>query len=282
MDHTTFHGRLMPADLICSAPVDIQGREIGFLRAFTEECIDPENNAWMRRILRFEAAFTDNRSKTFPVAAAWVAENFGPGYVDECLRNHKRSGFVTLPPGRSRKRKHREGDSSETLPAHETLPALAYQQGNKAWCLPYSFASVLKFLSFHRAANEIATLAKKMEGRSLDFCVEKVLKVMKKCLPWLNAQKFGRGELDPLNDMLEYPTLLVLEGDDGSTTHAVATACNLLFDSNLPNAQKITREWLDWCCSTDATRQEFACVFLAYRFVKDPSSKEEYACKKWY
>jgi hypothetical protein len=57
-----------------------------------------------------------------------------------------------------------------------------------------------------------------------------------------------------MEDLSCLPTLVRLEGHDGSTSHAVATAGKWLFDANLPNAEKISLPFLDWCCSTDTER----------------------------
>jgi hypothetical protein len=47
------------------------------------------------------------------------------------------------------------------------------------------------------------------------------------------------------------PMIAVLLGADGGTQHAVAIVDDLLFDSNLPNALKLTRRALDWSCSCE-------------------------------
>jgi hypothetical protein len=45
--------------------------------------------------------------------------------------------------------------------------------------------------------------------------------------------------------------LAVLLGADGGAQHAVAVVDDLLFDSNLPHALKLTKRALDWSCNCD-------------------------------
>jgi hypothetical protein len=47
------------------------------------------------------------------------------------------------------------------------------------------------------------------------------------------------------------PMLVVLLGLDGGNQHAVAIVEDLLFDSSLPNALKLTKCALDWSCSCE-------------------------------
>jgi hypothetical protein len=89
--------------------------------------------------------------------------------------------------------------------------------------------------------------------------LEKCVRDFDPDLKSLQRQVKGPGlkEWDPLD--LEWETskefkeamLVVLLGADGGTQHAVAIVDDLLFDSNLPNALKLTRRALDWCCGCE-------------------------------
>lgn len=60
-------------------------------------------------------------------------------------------------------------------------------------------------------------------------------------------------EYDPLSEASSYPTLMVLEGEDGGINHAIATVGKWVFDSNLDTAQPLTRDicWTGVCLVTD-------------------------------
>ena len=65
-------------------------------------------------------------------------------------------------------------------------------------------------------------------------------------------------------------------GKDSGTGHAVSTCDYWLFDSNLPNAQIINNEILNWCCSTDEEKVNFKKVFWCMRLFPQPEFS-----KKW-
>ena len=46
----------------------------------------------------------------------------------------------------------------------------------------------------------------------------------------------------------QHPTLHVLQAEDGSINHAITTLGDCFFDSNLQNAQRISKDTLDWSC----------------------------------
>ena len=54
--------------------------------------------------------------------------------------------------------------------------------------------------------------------------------------------------------------MLVLEGNDGSKSHAIATVQNLIFDSNCDCAMDLSKENLDWCVSSDHVDCQFVGV----------------------
>ena len=85
--------------------------------------------------------------------------------------------------------------------------------------------------------------------------------------------QFGQFDSD-LNLLLmqsDYPSLFVLMGDDQSVTHAVSTIGPWLFDSNLPNAQKINQEILDWCVSSPEVKQKCVDVYWGIRLIPKPT-----------
>jgi hypothetical protein len=136
---------------------------------------------------------------------------------------------------------------------------MKYQQGDTATCIFSSFASLLAYKGHADAGNHIQQKARLYVGQPLDqqlYGLEKCVRDFDPDLKSLQRQVKGPGlqEWDPLD--LEWETseefteamLVVLLGADGGTQHAVAIVDDLLFDSNLPNALKLTRCALYWCC----------------------------------
>ena len=82
------------------------------------------------------------------------------------------------------------------------------------------------------------------------------------------------GGLDLMSNVSEYPTIAVLEGSDCSVSHAVGIVGNWLFDSNLTNAQPISKDILNWCVSSEESCQTFVGVYSAVRFEKQDNDKK--------
>jgi hypothetical protein len=72
----------------------------------------------------------------------------------------------------------------------------------------------------------------------------------------------------PNFNILEYrsmwPTLCVLESTFDISIHAITTVENFIFDSNLTAAIDLSKESLDWCCSTNLSKGQFKRVWVAY------------------
>ena len=51
---------------------------------------------------------------------------------------------------------------------------------------------------------------------------------------------------DIFEDKSDFPSLLILLGKNGSTSHSIAKVGNDIFDSNLKHAQPLTTELLHW------------------------------------
>jgi hypothetical protein len=72
-------------------------------------------------------------------------------------------------------------------------------------------------------------------------------------------------------DILQYhsfwPTLCILQGSDKSTTHAITVVENYIFESNCPHAIMLTKENLDWCCSSEfSPNVKYVQVVESYHF----------------
>ena len=119
------------------------------------------------------------------------------------------------------------------------LPPIKYHQGDKAYCLYYSFANVLHYVGLKGIAKMVADAAPKYSVLACHKAINKLYEIMQTHAPYLEGHKYAAGELDPLTNQSKYPTLLVLENSHGSISHCVATVSNLLFDSNLAGARSV-------------------------------------------
>ena len=76
--------------------------------------------------------------------------------------------------------------------------------------------------------------------------------------------------LDPTLDKCIYPTFLILLSDDKSVGHAISMCDSWLFDSNLQHGMEVTTEHLDWCCSSQQSKQKFVKVYWSMRLLPRP------------
>jgi hypothetical protein len=75
-----------------------------------------------------------------------------------------------------------------------------------------------------------------------------------------------------LEDRSMWPTLCVLESTSEISIHAITTMENFIFDSNLTAAIDLSKESLDWFCSTNLSKGQFKRVQVAYRFINSKPS----------
>ena len=141
-----------------------------------------------------------------------------------------------------------------------------YQQGYNPYCLHYSFASAMHHVGLRDISFAIADLARKNTGIAENW--KSLVQEMRDRMGWLQCTKFTKGRLDPLTNISIYPTLLILQGENGSIDHAVTTVGEWLFDANRRHAERITKELLDWCVSSDEEASSYKQVYLAFRFAE--------------
>ena len=138
------------------------------------------------------------------------------------------------------------------------------------------FASCLHHIGHEEMATRIQAVAAKQSLKvnnleRLRVAVESSLG--KACC----VRKYKKGKLDLLDSQQQYendgkahPTIVVLQGDDGGTEHAVTVyGSSWLFDSNVEVALPLTREVLNWC-----VQGKYVCVHTAVHFFL-PKPKQE-------
>ncbi len=133
-------------------------------------------------------------------------------------------------------------------------------------CVVSSFASALSYIStkphheyIKKAADRLAELAKSLEGKDIQVCLNQIRGVMEAYVPSIarytkaNVHRkkrkknvFIKNQLFEL--MLPFPTLVVPIGSDGSVSHAVTVVDDLIFDSTQKYALKLGPQSLDWVC----------------------------------
>jgi hypothetical protein len=157
------------------------------------------------------------------------------------------------------------GSKMEDPPPKELLyPGIRcrYQQNDYNTCVYKSMASVFHFAGRKDVANYLSSIAHASGTPDLDavtqvtrLCteVQKRETVYRK-IDYLKKEK----AIARLNiyDPEPNPKLWILLAKDGGTSHAVGVIGDYVFDSNVPNAMKLSKETLDWCsnCAEGFTR----------------------------
>ena len=191
---------------------------------------------------RWIARFSDG-SKPVDVAQAWVEENFDKNYITQCVVQSRKNGqMVNVPIG-----KKRNDTNHPSIEVHEGLPEISHGQGKKDLCLTHSLASCYFWLTNDLVmANQISREWRKREESRDQFgqflCQLKTI-LPKGQIPLL----LDLNAYHPLTSVSPHPTMVVLEGMDGSVNHAVSISGHWLFDSNLEKAQHLSQWILDWC-----------------------------------
>ena len=94
------------------------------------------------------------------------------------------------------------------------------------------------------------------------------------------VEKLKCGTLDLLSNISDSPTVVQLLGVNGGGGHAITIVGRWIFDGNLKRGIPLSKESLDWCCSTDTKRVPFKEVKVAIRLHLSAMLKELLASKK--
>ena len=219
---------------------------------------------------RFYLMKEDDKQRYF-ATEEWMTTNFEAEFVEELKRRCLLDKYVQVPVGDTK-----PFDDVTRLPWYNKEgPSIVFAQGNKKYCAVYSFGSVLHYLKYPGAAHEIIAKAIHMASASSRELIQRIVKLMQHSeLKYLQAKVYKRHQLDLLKDISPYPTIAILEGDDGSVSHAVSTIGIYLFDSNLNHAPYISQEVLDWCVSSPDENCEYVGIAYAVRFSMPANQKK--------
>ena len=116
---------------------------------------------------------------------------------------------------------------------------------------------MLHHLGQKEAANKIHQEAKHFVGLPLTKQIEGLVKcvrhhdlMLKSVQVWKKRRVLASWE--PLGmENYAQPVVAMMLGADGGAQHAVTIVQDLIFDSNLKRALKLTKELLDWCCNCE-------------------------------
>ena len=219
---------------------------------------------------RFYLMKEDDKQRYF-ASEEWMLDNFEKEFVEELKRRCHLDKYVQVPVGDPK-----TFEDVTNLPWYNNEgPSIVFAQGNKKYCAVYSFGSVLHYLKYFGASHEIIAKAIHMASASSRELIQHIVQLMQKSeLKFLQAKAYKRHQLDLVNDLSAYPTIAILEGSDGSVSHAVSTIGKYLFDSNLNHAPYISQEALDWCVSTPDEKCKYVGIAYAVRFSMPANQKK--------
>ena len=182
----------------------------------------------------------------------WIQKNVEKNLTDYMKSNARKR--CQLPAGNV----HIENNGCITTLRVPNAPPCVHQQRDKRTCVFSSFASCVHYLGHEEMGTRLQTLSAKQSYRMdnlerLKAAVDTSLGMQCRIKKY-KKDDAPKNRLDPLTktDMREknglaYPIVVVLEGDDGGTEHAVTIYDSWVFDSNVEVALPLTQNTLDWC-----------------------------------
>ena len=153
-------------------------------------------------------------------------------------------------------------------------PLIFYRQSEgENTCVFASLANALRYIEDFDATLTVVT-AMKDSVKKMDrlAAAQRLLRNRThKYSPMIvsKKRKLGGECFDVFTDISSFPTVCVLEGDDGGKTHAVTLVDSWVFDSNFCHAQPLCQDTLDFCCSSIERDVKFVRVVTAVRFYTD-------------
>jgi hypothetical protein len=195
----------------------------------------------------------------------WIEYHFHEKFVSAVKAfGNVSNKWVEVPIGSARNAEDMPpmADIVKNIPCH-------YKQGNKDYCMFYSFASAMYYLGFQKESESLRLVASQLEYRDRTSQLVGIrsaiteLKVFEECPVVWGQRKKRHLQFDVLKNISNDPTLIIPWGGDGGVQHAVTIVGHYIFDSSTHHALRLTRDSLDWCCNTALG---FRGVHLAIRF----------------
>ena len=177
-------------------------------------------------------------------------------------------GYQDVTPGNTRC-----NNWLENVEVDKGAPKLKYVQGDKQTCLLSGAASAFYFLGLKELAKAVSDMADKYHanGKYGYLCWKKLQTTVHEMNRELVPTKILRVmNFDLLNDISSYPTVVQLEGSDGTRQHAVTIVGKYIFDATCKFALPLEQYYLNYCCSADGRRNTtFVRVFKGIRFAEN-------------
>ena len=216
-----------------------------------------------RRGKTYDILGIDKQNRLYDLDVQWIKDNFEEGsatWVQNFLSRAAIGQVWPLPDGSVKRMK-----DGTAFPTHG--PIMKYEQGDLNACCVYSLASALSYIQDEDMSNYIYDhyeesmnftegtvmhyMAKLMRGSAAN--VDWVVMVNPN-MKFYNTQKLKETDLT-------YDNLLTSVSDDlklvrVSGLHVVTIWRDWIFDSNVPNALPLTKEWLQWCSSIESNNRD--------------------------
>jgi hypothetical protein len=205
------------------------------------------------------------KGQTLRLENDWVDENFEEDFLSSLKEEGQRKRmFNKIPPGNARSEPAIVPDSL----IDPAAPKICFHQDMNKTCVTDSLASALFFLGELGLAGDVHKYGRSITNNG-EYPVISHLGLVRSFMsqkghswtPHLIDSR--RTDLCDPFEMSNFPKLVVLEGTDGDTGHAVCVVDNWIFDSSLKFALPLTREALNFCCGDD---DEFQSICKGYVF----------------
>lgn len=203
------------------------------------------------------------------VSKDWVLENFPEWFINHCLDKPNKKHYIHA------------GDAKTNMDLTVTgyKPPVFLQNG-KHTCVFSSLASGLRYLNDKKASDFILQHTELSEEASDAIGCAMLLLRGDKMRYSAKIYKSGMGALQIFDDISCFPTVVRVKSSDGSAGHCITIVGLWVFDSNKAEAEPLSYEFLDWCCSTDTKKDRFAGAHYAVRFFHLKPRKEWNLCEK--
>jgi hypothetical protein len=168
------------------------------------------------------------------------------------------------------------GDTNYEVPPEHLLTSVPtlYQQFKKRYCLTHSLASALFYAKLDFAAELIASQGEVFSTKQFGDAIDELRSFMQNTAPCIgtptiygirtktHSRKKRTLEWEDLfTNLTRYPTLVIPVLPDGSTNHAFCVVDDLIFDSTVQYAMKLTWETVTWICRGYESK-----IYCALRF----------------
>jgi hypothetical protein len=155
-----------------------------------------------------------------------------------------------------------------------------FLQNGKHTCVFSSLASGLRYLNDKKASDFILQHTEPSEEASDAIGCAMLLLTGDRMRYSAKLYRTGMGALQIFDDISCFPTVVRVKSSDGSAGHCITIVGLWVFDSNKAEAEPLSYEFLDWCCSTDTKKDRFVAAHYAVRFFTLKRRKEWNLCEK--